>query len=54
LRCDARPEPLDRILGPVCVRAGLIADHLELGDSILQHRVREIGDTVLDRVRKAA
>jgi hypothetical protein len=47
---DARPEPLDRIFGPLCVRAGLIADRLELGDSLLQHRVGEIGDAVLNRV----
>jgi hypothetical protein len=50
LRCDARPEPIDRVLGPFCVSAGLIADRLELRNSLLQHRVREIGDAVLDRV----
>ena len=47
---DVRPEPFDRVLGPLCVSTGLIADHLELGNSVLQHRVREIGDAVLDRV----
>jgi hypothetical protein len=52
LRCDARPEAFDRVLGPLCVTAGLVADRLELSNSVLQHRVREIGDAVLDRVVK--
>ena len=50
LRVDARPEPVDRILGPLCVGAGLIADRLELGNTVLQHRVRKIRDAVFDRI----
>jgi hypothetical protein len=50
LRRDARPEPIDCILGPLCVGAGLIADRLELRNSVLEHRVGQIGDAVLDRV----
>ena len=50
LRRDARPEPIQRTLGPLSVGAGLIADGLQLGNSVLQHRVGKIGDAVLDRV----
>jgi hypothetical protein len=44
------PAPFDRILGPLRVKAGLIARGLQLGDPVLQHGVRQIGDAVLDRV----
>jgi len=44
LRRDARTEPFYGVLGPLCVSAGLVADRLELGNSVLQHRVGEIGD----------
>src|SRR3981189_3715586 len=50
LRRDARTEPFYGVLGSLCVSAGLVADRLELGNSVLQHRVGEIGDAVLDRV----
>jgi hypothetical protein len=50
LRCDARPEPVDRVLGPLCVGADLIADCLELRNSVLQHWVCEIRDAILNRV----
>jgi hypothetical protein len=45
-----RPEPIKRTLGPLSVGAGLIADRLQLGNAVLQHRVGEVGDAVLDRV----
>lgn len=50
LRCDARPGALDRILGALCVGASLIPDRLQLRNSVLQHRVGEIGAAVLDRI----
>ena len=50
LRCDRRSAAFNRILGPLCVKAGLIARDLQLGDAVLQHGVGEIGDTVLDGV----
>jgi len=50
VRCNARPEPFERTLGPLCVGVGLIADGLELRNAVLEHRVREIGNAVLDRV----
>ena len=50
LRCDARPSPIERALGPLSVSAGLVADGLQLGHALLEHRVRYIGDSVFDRV----
>ena len=47
---DGRAGAINRVLGPLCVKAGLIARRLELTDAVLQHGVREIGDTVLDGV----
>jgi hypothetical protein len=44
LRCDSRPSPFDRILGPLCVKAGLIARGLQFTDAVLQHGIRQIGD----------
>jgi hypothetical protein len=46
LRCD----PFDRALGPLCVGAGPIADGFQFSNALLQHRVGEIGDAVLDGV----
>ena len=48
--CDRRSAPFDRILGPLRVKAGLVARGLQFTDAVLQHGVREIGDTVLDGV----
>jgi hypothetical protein len=50
LPCDARPEPIQRTLGPLSVSTGLIADGFQFNNAILQHRVGEIGNAVLDRV----
>src|SRR5262249_46045993 len=36
---DRRPEPFDRTLGPLCLGTAPIADGLELGNALLQHRV---------------
>jgi hypothetical protein len=47
---DARTAPFDGVLDPLCVSVSLIADRRELRNSVLQHRVGEIGDAVLDRV----
>jgi hypothetical protein len=47
---DARPKPIERTLSPLCVSTGLIANRLQLGNAILQQRIREIGDAVLDGV----
>src|SRR5262249_53453079 len=50
LRRDARPEPIERTLGPLCVSAGLITDGPKLGHTLFEHRVGDVGDAVLDRV----
>ncbi len=50
LRCDNWSGPFDRILAPLCVKAGLIARGLQFSDAVLQHGIRQIGDTVLDGV----
>src|SRR5215471_3051021 len=47
--CDARPEPIERTLGPLCVGAGLITDASEVGHALLEHRIGDVGDAVLDR-----
>ena len=39
-RCDRRSAPFDRILGPLCVQAGLVARGLQLSDAVLQHEGR--------------
>jgi hypothetical protein len=46
----SRPKPIQRTLGPLCVGAGLISRGFQLGNTVLQHRVREISNAVLDRV----
>jgi hypothetical protein len=46
----ARPGPTNRILGPLRVKAGLIARRFEFGDTVLQHGGGEIGDGILDGV----
>ncbi len=53
LRRDARPEPIERALGPLCVGAGLIADGLQLGHTLLEHRIGDISDSVFDGVVEA-
>jgi len=50
LWCDSRSGAFDRILGPLCVKAGLVARGLQFADAILQHGIGEIGDTVLDGI----
>jgi hypothetical protein len=50
LGCDARPSPIERTLGPLCVSAGLVADGLQLGHAILEQRIGYVGDSVFDRV----
>ena len=49
-RGDRRSAAFNRVLGPLCVKAGLVARRFEFGDTVLQHRVGEIGDAVLDGV----
>src|SRR6516162_3273892 len=49
---NARPKPIERTLGPLCVGPGLVADGPELGHALLEHRVGDVGDAVLDRVVK--
>ena len=34
----ARPNPIKRSRGPLCVGAGLVAGGFQLGDSLLEHR----------------
>jgi hypothetical protein len=41
---DGRPEPFQRIYGPLSVGAGLIAGGLHLGNAVLRHRVGKVGD----------
>ncbi|KRR16423.1 hypothetical protein CQ14_16245 [Bradyrhizobium lablabi] len=50
LRCDRRFGAINRFLGPLRVKAGLVARSLQFTDAVFQHGVREIGDTVLDRI----
>jgi hypothetical protein len=38
LRRDARTEPFYGVLGPLCVSADLVADRLELGNSVAKSR----------------
>ena len=45
-----RAGAINRVLGPLCVKAVLVARGLRFSDAILQHGVGEIGDTVLDRI----
>ena len=44
LRCDARPGAINRLLSPLCVKAGLISRGLQFTNAVLQHLVGEIGD----------
>ena len=53
LRCDGRAAAFDRVLGSLCVRAGLVANGLEFRNSVLQHWIGEIGNAVLDCVVEA-
>jgi hypothetical protein len=46
----ARPSPIERALGPLCVSAGLVADGLQLGYALLEHRIGDISDFVFDGV----
>ncbi|WP_334363270.1 hypothetical protein [Bradyrhizobium sp. AZCC 1578] len=52
LRRDGGARAINRVLGPLCVKAGLVARGLELGDTVLQLGIRKIGDTILDGVIK--
>src|SRR5262249_30837295 len=51
--CDGRPQPIPRTLGLLSVGAGPGADGPELGHALLEHRIGDIGDAVLDRVVEA-
>lgn len=48
-----RPESIRRTVSPLSVGAGLVPDRLQLGNSVLQHRVGEVDDAVFDRVVKS-
>jgi hypothetical protein len=50
LRCDAWPSPIKRASGPLRIGAGLIADGLQLGHTLLEHRIGHVSDAVFDRV----
>ena len=50
LRCDARPGPINRLLGPLSVKPGLISRGLQFTNAVLQHGVGQIGDAILDGV----
>ena len=45
-----RPGPFNRVLGPLCVKAGLIACSLQFTDAVLQHGVGQIYDAILDGI----
>ncbi|WP_366145826.1 hypothetical protein [Bradyrhizobium sp.] len=47
---DGRAAAINRLLGPLCVKACLISRGLQFSDAVLQHRIRQIGDAVLDGV----
>jgi hypothetical protein len=47
---DRRSGPFNRVLGPLCVKADLIARGLQFTDAVLQHGGGQIGDAILDRV----
>jgi hypothetical protein len=50
LRCDCRPGAITRALGPLCIKAGLVARGLQLTDAVLQQWVGQISDAILDGV----
>src|SRR5438034_1965943 len=50
LRCDARPQPIKRTRGPLCVGASLIADGLQLVHTLLEHRIGHVRDSALNGV----
>ena len=50
LRCDARPGAINRFLGPLCVKPGLISRGLQFTNAVLQHGIGQIGDAILDGV----
>jgi AraC-like DNA-binding protein len=41
---------INRVLGPLCVKAGLVARGLQFVTALLQHGVGQISDTILDGV----
>src|SRR6267143_2633061 len=49
---DGRAGAINRFLGPLCVKAGLIARGHQFTDAVLQQGIGEIGDAVLDGVVK--
>ncbi|WP_454627266.1 hypothetical protein [Bradyrhizobium cenepequi] len=53
LGCDARPSPIQRTLGPICVGAALVADGLQLGHALLEQRIGHVSDAVFDGVVEA-
>jgi hypothetical protein len=50
LRCDRRSAAFHRILGPLSVKAGLVARGLQFTGAVLQHGIGQIGNTILDGV----
>ena len=45
-----RPLPFYCALGPLSVGTGLIADRLQLGNTVLQRQVGEIGDAIFNGI----
>ena len=52
LGCDARSSPIESTLGPLCVSAGLVADGLQLGHALFEHRIGDVGDSIFDRIHQ--
>ncbi|QQO37139.1 hypothetical protein JJC00_16935 [Bradyrhizobium diazoefficiens] len=50
LRCNARPGAINRVLGPLRVKAGLVARGLQFTDAVLQHGIGQISDAILDGI----
>lgn len=46
----ARPSPILRTFGPLCVGPGLVADGLQFGHALLEQRIGDVSDAVFDRV----
>ena len=49
---DGRAGAINRVLGPLSVKAGLVARGPQFTNAVLQHGVGEIGDAILDRIVK--
>jgi hypothetical protein len=40
-------KAIERTLGPICVGAGLVADGLQLGHALPEHRIGHVSDGVV-------